>query len=93
MSVEIDEAPAIANGNGNGEERSRRISSFKRAIAQIVDLSPDNEEADLVTAVRSMVTAGKAAFDSKIETDEVKRKLKALRKKLLLMAVDEADAD
>lgn len=91
MSVETDEAPAIANGNG--EERSRRISSFKRAIAQIVDLSPDNEEADLVTAVRSMVTAGKAAFDSKIETDEVKRKLKALRKKLLLMAVDEADAD
>lgn len=86
MTVELEDTPAT---NGNGEAPSKRISSFKRAIAQLVGLSPENDEGDLVTAVRAKVTVANQAEDVYGKAEESEAKLKALKKKLLLMVAED----
>lgn len=83
MTVDIDDASAMTNGNS--EAPAKRISSFKRAIAQLVGLSPENDETDLITAVRTKVTVANQAEEVYAKSEEAAAKLKALKKQLLTM--------
>lgn len=86
MTVDLEDAPATTNGNGEGP---KRISTFKRAIAQLVGLSPENADDDIITAVRSMTAVYKQAEEVYLKLQDSEAKHKALKKKLILMATED----
>ena len=77
----------------NEPEPAKRISSFKRAICQLVNMPPEGDEGDIVNLVRTMAGQVKGANSTTGELIATKEKLKGLRKKLLLLAMDEGLAD
>lgn len=70
---------------------SKRISSFKRAICALVGVSPERDENDIVGIVQYKLEQAKAAHEQAAGADAIIRKLKALRKQLLTLAMDQLE--